>query len=163
MLNKIKNFFVVWWGVLKQTWKDIFSDELNIMKLVVGISGVTLSIILGIIYYDSIPVNGWQLLTWGVSVLVVTVVLLITKTRPPKIRLKGWQWIIVIIPVAFVLRFYALEANLLHVDELGVSGFALDHVFSQPGRTINPFITGTSSMPSFLLSVRLFHHCITLT
>ena len=166
MLNKIKNFFGVWWGVLKQTWKDIFSDELNIMKLVVGISGVTLSINLGIIDYNSIPVNGWQLLTWGISVLVVTVILFISKTRPQKIRLKGWQWIIVVIPIAFVLRFYALEANLLHVDELGVSGFALNHVFSQPGRTINPFITGTSSMPSFFfyfprLSYYLFGYSIT--
>jgi len=166
MLNKIKNFFGAWWGVLKQTGEDILDSDLNIMKLVVGISGVTLSVGLGIIYYDSIPVIGWQLLTWGVSVLVVTVILFISRTRPPKIRLKGWPWIIVVLLVAFVLRFYSLEANLLHVDELGVSGFALDHVFSRPWLTINPFITGTSSMPSFFfyfprLSYAIFGYSIT--
>ena len=165
MLEKIRTVDGEWLKVIKEAWDEIFSNDLYTWQFVIGIVGIAVSLILGLALYDDIglPSLGLlnpQLIIWGVCVVGVTALLLISKNRPKSLPLKGWQWMIGIVLIAFALRYIAVDTipGLLHIDEVGLSDFALRHVFSDPEKTINPFRTGQSSMPTmFFYIIRAFY------
>jgi 4-amino-4-deoxy-L-arabinose transferase-like glycosyltransferase len=100
-------------------------------------------------------VEGWQLWTWLVSVLIVVAALLPAREFP-RIRLADAKWLLLISLVALLLRLVALDQipGGLHVDEGGLADFTVRHVFTGEQTTLNPFRTGHSSQPA------LYHYLI---
>ncbi len=161
MFKNIKNFIGEWLRVIKQTWDEIKSDELYTWQFAIGTAGIAISFLIGSELYDDIALSKWGanniqlMITWGVCVIGVTAILLISKNRPKTLHLKGWKWMIGIVMIAFMLRFIAVDRvpGLLHIDEKGLSDFAIKHVFSEQERTISPFRTGQTSMPTLFYYV----------
>ncbi len=137
-------------AVLRQAWREeVASQEERKMQITVGLSCLLITISVGYLYVHDINVQGWQLGTWGMSVLVAAAVLFSARDFP-KTKLSEWKWLTLLFVVALLLRVVLLEMipGLLHVDEIGSADFPMRHVFPAPGRTINPFRTATASQPA---------------
>jgi 4-amino-4-deoxy-L-arabinose transferase-like glycosyltransferase len=152
---------------LQQLVAEIWVSDRYRAQLGVSIGCAALSIYLGYTYADSIPVAGWQLSAW-LGAVILTAYILLPLSSAPAIRWTrlGWLTLGGVIIVALLLRGMRLDQFGLHVDEAGVADFALRHVWSRPGETINPFITGPASQPTLhhyliKLSLDLFGHTIT--
>jgi len=148
-----------WWTTAQTIWaEEIRPREQHKMQLIVGITGMFVSLSLGYVYAQSSFVVGWQLWTWLVTIVVLVAALLPISYRP-RIKVALWHWPLAITVVALTLRILFLDTvpGGLHVDEMGVAGFAALHVFPPGELTINPFHTGAASQPA------LYHYLIRLS
>jgi 4-amino-4-deoxy-L-arabinose transferase-like glycosyltransferase len=157
-------------GGPQQTTRELWRSELqdndrSMMQLVVGLAGMIVSIFIGYFYADDAWLDGWQIWTWLLTVLISAGVLLSWDQRPlihPTIKTLRRYWPLLVLFIAgFLLRALYLETipGGLHVDEMAFSDFAMRHVFP-PGnaQTISPFRTGWVSQPtmhSYLLRLTL--------
>lgn len=136
--------------------REVFADETRRMKLSVALACTFSSIFIGLAFARSTDVNGWQLWTWLAGILFLTAALV----PPVRISLNR-TWILpgLLFFSALALRLPLLETvpGGLHVDEMGVAGFSLRHLYFLPGLTLNPFGFGPSSHPA------LYHYIIRLT
>ncbi len=163
-------FITQWRSALAALWQtEIAGSEQHMMQIAAGLAGMGISLGLGYAYANVIWVTGWQLWMWGITVVLVTAVLLSFSHRPrwqrPDWRMTGL--ILGAVAIIFLLRALFLETipGGLHVDEMSVADFAARHVFPGTGQTVNPFVTGTSSQPALhhylvRLSFQLFGYSI---
>lgn len=148
-----------WWEAAVSLWQtQVRGNERHGMQIVAAIAGVVISLLLGYAYGRSPWVDGWQLWTWLLTVIVLVIALIPWADRPTAL-LPAWRWLLAINVLALLLRLPFLEfiPGGLHVDEMGVAGYAARHVFPPEGQTINPFHTGASSQPA------LYHYLIRLS
>jgi 4-amino-4-deoxy-L-arabinose transferase-like glycosyltransferase len=119
---------------------------------------VLVTSVIGYAYALNIRVEGWQFWVWLVCVIAV-VVLLMPAGRPSLRIGTTARWLVLIALAALLLRATFLEIipGKLHVDELGVARFALQHTFPEGSLTHNPFITGPASQPA------LYHYLIRIS
>jgi 4-amino-4-deoxy-L-arabinose transferase-like glycosyltransferase len=143
-----------------QTTRDIWTKELvhhdgHMMQVIVALATVIVSISIGYLYAHEIFVEGWQLWTWLLTVVIVCGVLLSWPERPfsaPSLQslINLWPFLALIF-AGLLLRVLFLEMvpGGLHVDEMGLANFTMLHVFpDDKSLTISPFRTGWSSQPS---------------
>ena len=138
---------------------EIRSDKAKTRQVAVAAIGVLITTWLGYAYARTIRVEGWQLWVWAACVIAV-VAALMPRSRPALRIDKTWIVLLAVSLAALLLRATSLETvpGGLHVDELGVAGFALRHVYPPGGGgTHNPFITASVSQPA------LFHYLIRLS
>jgi 4-amino-4-deoxy-L-arabinose transferase-like glycosyltransferase len=148
-----------WWLALKTVWlTQVRPNEQHKMQIIVGATGMIISISLGYIFAGSSFVDGWQLWTWLVTIIVLIAALVPFSFRP-KIKVAVWHIPLALTIISLALRIFSLDTipGGLHVDEMGVAGFAALHVYPPDGLTINPFHTGASSQPA------LYHNLIRLS
>jgi hypothetical protein len=133
------------------------------MVWLLAVAGLLISASIGYAYARSIWVDGWQLWTWLICVVLVVAGLLVGAGRPPVdirswLKRHSWWLLLVILLLALLLRATFLNTipGGLHVDEVGVADFSLRHVFPETGQTINPFRSGPASQPS------LYHYLVRL-
>ncbi|MCP5097267.1 MAG: glycosyltransferase family 39 protein [Chloroflexi bacterium] len=148
-----------WWDAGRNLWQNsIRNNDSHMMQVVVAVACAGVSISMGYAYATLSWVDGWQLWTW-----MLTIVVLVATLIPNSVRfdwsLHTWRWPLLFLLGAFVLRLTLLNTipGGLHVDEKGVAGYAVLHVFPPEAQTINPFHTGAASQPA------LYHYLIRLS
>jgi hypothetical protein len=127
---------------------DLMQPEAHRFKFILTLTCVATSTGIGLVFHDQSHIYGWQLASWATMVLTLVVLL----TPPLRITWRrAWIWLGLLFLVALALRITFLDRlpDGLHTDEIGVADFTLHQVFVKPGETINPFITGSNSQPSF--------------
>src|SRR3990172_31922 len=149
-------------------WREALkSDRSQLWWILVSLVCVAVTATMGYTYALNIRVEGWQFWVWVASVAVVVFALM--PSDRPRLRLdKSLLWLAPLTLAALLLRATSLETipGGLHVDEYGVAGFALQHVFPASSGTHNPFITGPASHPAlyhslFRISLAVFGNTIT--
>lgn len=128
------------------------------MRVCAALACTIVTASIGYAYARDTWVDGWQLWTWMMCVGAVVFALMPAAT--PRIqRTKACVWVSALALAALLLRVVCIGTvpGGLHVDELGVAGFALSHVFPESRRTANPFRSGPASQPA------LFHYLIRLS
>jgi hypothetical protein len=133
----------------KQLWRSAWQSDTHALRTVVIISCILISTLIGILYADRIYFQGWQIGVW----LFVILILLLFLMPPLQVKLKLFfnqthKWLLILFVVSLALRLLNLE-NLpgnFHVDEAGMTEFALIHVLHPDNEeTINPFRTSVNS------------------
>lgn len=155
----VDGVLIDWWRAGTALWRDrVRGNDQHGMQIVTALAAASISVLLGYAYVNSSWVDGWQLWTWLLTLGVLVVVLTPWAERP-SLTLPAWRWLLAINLLALLLRLPFLEfiPGGLHVDEMGVAGYAARHVFPPEGQTINPFHTGASSQPT------LYHYLIRLS
>lgn len=147
------------WQQVKTWWRtELRENEGQMMQVIVAGAALFTSISLGAVYVRQPWVDGWQLWTWLISVGV-----LVTAVTPwrhiPRVHIPHRYWLYGLLLLTLLLRLPLLSVvpGGLHVDEMGVAGYAVQHVFPPAAQTINPFHTGASSQPA------LYHYLIRLS
>lgn len=137
-----------WRRSLLAAWTEMKTDELKLMQVAVAVAAVFITSSVGYLYVGELWVQGWQLWTWLVCIVVLAATL-VPWASLPTISLPNWRWLVVLSVLALLLRALSLESvpGLLHVDEIGSADFPMLHVFPDGRPTINPFITGNASQP----------------
>jgi 4-amino-4-deoxy-L-arabinose transferase-like glycosyltransferase len=137
------------------------------MQIIVSVAAIIISTTVGYLYVGELMVDGWQLWTWLLTVVVLTMALL-ANSLPRKITLTDWKILLVLVVLALLLRATFLETipGNLHVDEMGTADFPMRHLFTEQGTSINPFRTGASWQPSLYhyitrLSFLIFGYSVT--
>ncbi|HKZ85747.1 MAG TPA: glycosyltransferase family 39 protein [Anaerolineae bacterium] len=140
-------------------WREALkTDRSQLWRILVSLVCVAVTATMGYTYALNIRVEGWQFWVWVASVAVVVFALM--PSDRPRLRLdKSLLWLAPLTLAALLLRATSLETipGGLHVDEYGVAGFALQHVFPASSGTHNPFITGPASHPA------LYHYLIRIS
>lgn len=157
--NRLVSPIQPWSEAARTIWREsVRPYDAHKMQIIVGLTGMFVSLSLGYAFVDTSWVDGWQLWTWLITVLVVVAALL-PMSHFPHIKPALWHWPPAITVVALLLRLPFLDTipGGLHVDEMGVAGYAALHVFPPDALTINPFHTGASSQPT------LYHYLVRLS
>lgn len=148
-----------WLQAARQLWReDIRAEERHRMQVAVSLACVFISLSIGYSYARIAWIDGWQLWTWALCVIIL-VVALWPANEWPRSHLSEWKVVLALGAIALLLRLLLLEMvpGGLHVDEMGVADFAARHVFPPGNQTINPFHTGAASQPA------LYHYLIRLS
>jgi 4-amino-4-deoxy-L-arabinose transferase-like glycosyltransferase len=137
--------FVSWFHL----WQEVWSDDKRAMRGIVTLACLLIIVSIGYVYAIEDSVEGWQLWTWFMCVVVATFCLM-PASRPRLPSCRGWQQLLVLALIALLLRAAFLESvpGRLHQDEVAMADFALWRVFSEPRRTLYPFGTGLYSQPA---------------
>jgi 4-amino-4-deoxy-L-arabinose transferase-like glycosyltransferase len=148
----------IWWQAGRDLWQqNVQQNDQHMMQLMVALACALVSISLGYTYARTSWVDGWQLWTWLITVIVL-VATLIPNGIQLDFSLATLRWPLLFLLGAWVLRLPFLSSipGGLHVDEMGVAGYAALHVLPPEAQTINPFHTGAASQPA------LYHYLIRL-
>lgn len=149
----------MWWQSGWAVWQEeIVPHERNIVQVTVAIAAILISLSIGYAYGDIPLIVGWQFVTWALAVLILLVVLMPSGAWPLPQNMR-WRWLGALAIVAVLLRLPFLDSvpGGLHVDEMGVAGYAMRHLFPPQELTINPFHTATASQPV------LYHYIIRIS
>lgn len=139
-----------WWQSGIDLWRDnIRTSESATIQCLIATAAILISCSIGYGYGTTSLVTGWQLWTWGITCLVLIVALIPTDGFP-KPQAIPWKWIVGLTLLALLLRLPFLDTipGGLHIDERGVAGYTMRHIFPENSLTINPFHTATNSQPA---------------
>lgn len=148
----------MWWQSGRAVWQqEVRNNDSATIQVIIALAAILISLSIGYGYGTISLVTGWQLWTWGISCLIL-VIALMPHRRLPLPQAIPWRWLAGLLIVAFLLRFPLLDTipGGLHIDEKGVAGYSMRHVFPAGSFTINPFHTASNSQPAlFNYLVRL--------
>lgn len=150
--------FRQWVGAVRAVWQEIRASDRRAVQLIAAGACLFTTASIGLAYATEYAVVGWQLWVWLVSCVIVIVTLAPVSLRRVRLSAEG-RALLMVMAVAFVLRVTLLETipGGLHPDETGTAGFTLEHVYSLPDRTLNPFVVSPGSHPTLYHYVtRLF-------
>jgi len=151
-----------WRRLMSLAQQELPQDDGARLRWSIVLAALFLNWSIGHAYAEAIPVHGWQLWTWAVTVAVAFLAL-VPWGRPPALWSRDCLIVLGLVILGGLLRIPGLDtiAPGLHTDEVGLADVTLRHVFSAPGVTLNPFRSGSSAQPTlfyYLLwsSMRLF-------
>lgn len=146
--------FVNW---LNYWWHQAWSDERHAIQVVAALACLFVSATIGYTYANVVFVLGWQLWVWLICCVVIVALLL--PPHRPKITVDRIAVFLILAALAgLLLRAVFLETipGGLHVDEAGMAGFTMEHVYARGDHTVNPFIVSSGSHPT------LYHYIVKL-
>lgn len=157
-----------WWQTATHLWRhDIRTNDRLASQIIISMAALFISLSIGYAYGNISLVDGWQLVTWGTTVLLLVAALLPSAAWPRPANVP-WRWLIGIAVVGLLLRLPFLDRipGGLHVDEMGVAGYTMRHIFGLTDLSVNPFHTANSSQPALYnyiirLSFALFGYTFT--
>ncbi len=146
-------------GLIRQ---ELPHDDGARLRWSIVLAALFLNWSIGYAYAEAIPIRGWQLWTWAVTVAVAFIAL-VPWGRPAALRSREWLLVLGLVILGGLLRIPGLGTFTpgLHTDEVGLADVTLRHVFSAPGVTLYPFRSGSSAQPTLFyyllwISMRLF-------
>ncbi|HET7011009.1 MAG TPA: glycosyltransferase family 39 protein, partial [Anaerolineales bacterium] len=142
--------------------EELPRSELGQLRLSIMAAALLLNASIGYAYASQVMVEGWQLWTWLISIVVAVICLWPGGKVPIAWSREAWL-VLALTLAAAAIRLTSLESIPpgLHGDESRLAQVTLRHVYAPSGQTLNPFRSGDYSQPTlyqYILwgSMRLF-------